>query len=215
MASRKGAAFLIKDDLTDEELLYLIEAGSDSAKSALFDRYYKRSESIGRYYYKMYRRTGITIEEFTMVAFSKTDEAFKTYRNKRVDFYNYWKVLVRNAIHDYIRHNSFTIGPRSHTVSIDEGVSYDNEPLYLHDVIGDVDEVINDSRSIVNLLNEIVETDKYNFTSEERAFTDLYYVKGYEIEEITEMLQSSINHIYYVAKVVKSKITKIIKDSYL
>lgn len=207
---------MIKEELTDEELLYLYEAGSDSAKSALFDRYYNYSVGLGKYYYKMFKRCGISIEEYTAVAFSKFDEALKSHKKIRIDLLNYWKLLVKNAVYDYIRKNSYTLGARAFMLSLDDTVVYDDDdPLYLHDVVGDLDEVISDSRSIMGLIKAIVETDEYDFTSEEREIVRLTYLEGYEIEESAKILNISSNHAYYIAKMVKRKISEIIKDSYL
>lgn len=207
---------MIKDEFSDEDLLTLIQAGSKSAEDALYERYYIYSINAGSNYAKLYFNTRITAEEFTAVAFSKVYDALKNYNRVRVSFNAYWHVLVRNAILDYINHNTFPDSVKMcGNRSLDDLAYYSSDELTLSDVIGEDDSAAINGDTLLKILNEIVTSNAYDFSQEERIVLELLYILGYKKREILKLLEIDDNHLSYVIKVLKKKITKILKDSYL
>lgn len=206
---------MIKEELTDEDLLTLIEAGSKSAEDALYNRYYQLSEEAGINYYKLYKKYGITAEEFASVAFSKVYDALCNYKNVRVDFRSYWRVLVKNAVLDYIKESGYELSVKyGGNLSLDARAYLCSEELLLSDVIGSNEMEYLEGDTLLTLFNSIISKKEYNFTNEERRVAKLVYIMGYKKREVAEMLKVSDDHISYVLKSAKKKIIKILKEVY-
>ena len=206
---------MIKEELSDEDLLALIEAGSKSAEDALYHRFYAESVRAGKNYARLYRHLGISEEEYTSVAFSKVYDALCSYKNVRISFRSYWHVLVRNAIFDFINHSGYET-----SVKYDKNVSFDDqayicsEDLLLSDVVGEVDELFSDENIYVHVA-KIINNKENDFTDEERKVARLAFILGYKRKEIVELLNTNEDHLSYVLKVAKKKIMQILKESYL
>ena len=206
---------MIKEELSDEDLLTLCEAGSKSAEDALYQRYYELSVTAGRNYARLYANLGITEQEYTAVAFSKVFDALRTYKRVRVDFKSYWRVLVHNAVNDYINENvDITSVRRPGNISLDERAYNCDEELLLSDIIGGTDDYLNGD-SLYRLLNVVFSSDLYGFTKEEREVGKYIFILGYKRAELVDILDMDEDHLNYVIRNLKKKLMEIIQESYL
>lgn len=205
---------MIKEELSDEDLLALIDAGSKSAEDALYNRYYAESVRAGKNYAKLYRHLGISEEEYTAVAFSKVYDALRSYKNVRINFRSFWHVLVRNAVFDLINHSDYQVSVKyDKNVSLDDQAYISSDEVLLSDVIGE-DEDKGDDDLYTNIAN-IINNKENDLTDEERKVARLAFILGYKRRDMLEILDTNKDHLSYVLKVVRKKIIKILKDSYL
>ena len=207
---------MIKEELSDLDLIALIEAGSASAEAAFYERYLNYSKTIARSYVNEFAHSGIGVEDFTASAFSKVSIAlanFNKIENKSVSFNGYWKTIVKNAIFDYLLENAYTseVNRPLSDYSFDDYAYYNNERIELHDVIGEKDTYTSLRDVVINYIEE----EDSNLSDDERLVAKLLLIDEYEVSEILQETGWGRPKLNYVIRNVRQKIGKILKDSYL
>ena len=209
-SSRKEVKqIMVKEDLTDEELLYLIKCGSESAYLAFYERYRLKSVQLARYYSKIFTyRTGVSYEEFFELAFyllpdliAKVDEIISS-------FEAYWRRSARNAIFDFLRTRS---EERRNIVAIEDAVS-DGEHFSSPREVNEISLYSEDLR--IFLKEKIFHNSSYKFTKEEKEMARYIFFSDCSVKEAIEKLGWKRNHGLYVAHTLRQKVIKILKESY-
>ena len=198
--------------MSDEDLIFLTNAGSKLAEMAFYRRYSEYSRHQARIYASCFKNTGITEEEFYAVAFSKTHEAFLRFDRIEKDFYTYWKVMVQHAIYDYVRDNSYQAGGKAFGgTSLDRQRFYNNEVLLLSDTVGE-DETTN---QVYEFIQALVDGESNLLTKEEKVIADLLLLQEHSRKDICQLTNWPMNKVNYLARKVTRKIQQILKENYL
>ena len=199
--------------MSDDDLIFLINSGSKLAEQVFYRRYSEYARDIAKSYFVDFKNSGISEDDFYAIAFSKTHDALNGYGNKTKKFLLFWKIVVRNAIYDYVKENSYTLGARALAgTSFDEIRYMNNEHVLFHDIYGEEEEK-NDS--LLKFIEGYVYGSSKYLTYREKVVADLLYFKEMTPSEILEETKWSRNTLSYVMRVTKRKIQKIIKENYL
>ena len=203
---------MLLDEMSDEDLIFLIKSGSKVAEQVFYNRYSKNASELAKTYYIEFKDTGIPEEDFFSVAFSKTHQALLKFANRRKGFYSYWRAVVKNAVYDLVRDNSYSLGARSlGDTSLDDTRYDNNEKMMFHDIYGE-DE---NQATLVEVVENVIYGDSHHLTDEEKLMADLLLFKELKPGEIMKLTNWSRGHTSYLIRVVKSKIQEIIKENYL
>lgn len=198
--------------MSDEDLIFLIKSGSKLAERVFYIRYSKYSLSVAKKYYQEFKDSGISVDDFYAVAFSKTPEAVANYEDVDRSFNIYWHSVVKHEIYDYIKDNSYTLGAKSFSgISLDSMRYENNEKLMLHDIVGSEEEPTN---SVEEILRPYIYGKKDYLTDDEKLIAHLIYFEQLSINEITKITILGRNRVNYLIRNTKEKIQKIIKENY-
>ena len=209
----KGEGTVLLKEMSDDDLIFLINSGSKLAEQVFYRRYSVYAREIAKSYYIDFKDSGISEDDFYAIAFSKTHDALNSYGDKRKKFLLYWKIVVRNAIYDYVRDNSYTLGARALAgTSFDEIRYMNNEHVLFHDIYGE--EERNDDSLLKFIEGYVYGTSKY-LNYREKMVADLLYFQEKTPLEILKETNWSRGTLSYVMKMTKEKIQKIIKENYL
>ena len=203
---------LLLEQMSDEDLIFLMKSGSELAEKAMYRRYNEYSRHEAKTYFNSFKDSGITIDEFFAVAFSKVHEAIKKYETINVCFYVFWKQIAKNAIYDYIRENSYQLGAKAFgTLSLDDNCYDDNDVLLFSDVLGE-----NETRNTLkDTLDTYIYGDNQYLSSDEKLIADLFYIQERSRKEIVEITKLGKNRVNYLIRTTKQKIQTLIKENNL
>ena len=203
---------MLLEQMSDEDLIFLIRSGSKVAEVSFYKRYSEYSRHAARTYHSYFERSGISEDEFYAVAFSKTHEVLSKYDNIDKCFYVYWRAIVKNSVYDYVRDNSYQSGARIYAgISLDDTRYENNETLSFNDIIGENERI----DRIHEFLKEYLENDHTEFTKEEKMIIDLLFFKGYTRMEIVGLLGYKKSRVNYLARRVSDKLQRLLKENYL
>ena len=204
---------LIYHELSDEDLIVLIDAGSESAKASFYERYYIRSENIGAFYANEFKRLAVSQEELTATAYSILPDILKAYKNVTCSFYTYWRIAVRNAIYEYIKEFYLTAShPYKTKVSLDEEVFTNNERMVMHDTIGEEDVFDYDYSSVLDVVEDTI-VDEHSVLTNEEKIVAAMLLEEHSIDPkfLMEKYGWDKSHTYYVISRMKKKLAKLLK----
>ena len=197
--------------MSDEDLIFLINSGSKLAEMAIYRRYGEYARHQANNYYFHFRKSGISVDEFYAVAFSKVHDALLKQNEITSNFYIYWKTMVKNAIFDYVRDNSYESGARSFAgLSLDGACYDDNEVITFNDIVGE-----EDNNSLQDTLDNYVYGEENLLTDEEKLIVELNIIKECSIQEIMDVTHLSRGRVNYLIRTSKEKIQKLLKENYL
>lgn len=203
---------MLLEEMSDEDLIFLINSGSKLAEMAIYRRYGEYARHQANNYYFHFRKSGISVDEFYAVAFSKVHDALKKQEDITSNFYIYWKTMVKNAIYDYVKHNSYESGAKAFAGLSLDGMCYDdNEVITFNDIVGENEK----SSSLMDILNSYVYGDEILLSDEEKLIAELYIIKDSSIQEIMDITHLSRSRVNYLIKTTKKKIQKLLKENYL
>ena len=197
--------------MSDEDLIFLINSGSKLAEMTIYRRYSEYARHQANNYYFLFRKSGISVDEFYAVAFSKVHDALLKQEGITSNFYIYWKTMAKNAIYDYVRDNSYESGAKSFAgLSLDGTCYEDNEVITFNDIVGEKED---------NSLQETLDTYVYGegelLSDEEKLIAELYIIKDCTIQEIVDITHLSRSRVNYLIRTTKAKIQKLLKENYL
>lgn len=214
--SGKERTIMLLEEMSDEDLIFLINSGSKLAEKVFYIRYSKHSRIVAKEYLEAFPDSGITKEDFYAVIFAKTYEALTRYKTNLIEksFYKYWRAVIKNAVYDYVRINSYQMGARALSeLSFDEVAYSNNDSLMLHDMISE-NEADHHLMEMIKSLIEKNGKEKY-FNYEENELLRLMIYEDKTIMEIMKEFNISRNHMNYLMKHIREKLEQIIKDNYL
>lgn len=198
--------------MSDEDLIFLINSGSKLAEQVFYRRYSNFAHEVAKSYYLEFKDTGITEEDFYAVAFSKTHSALINYAHRHKNFLAYWRIVVKNAIYDYVRDNSYSLGARPLSgTSLDEYRYDNNEHLLFHDIYGDSS---HNSQTLIHIIEDQVYGESNYLSHDEKLLADLLFFQELKPSEILSETNWSRNRLSYLMRVVKKKIQILLKENY-
>lgn len=207
---------MISEELSDEDLIVLINAGSKSAELAFYERYSRYSATVAKDLVKDYSLVDSQVDDVTTIIFSRIPFLIRAYTNVTTSFNRYWKVAARNLVLDYIRKlpsNCFK-GRKDDVCFNLEDVPYiENDQLTFHDVLGEDDEYLLGKDGKINELLNIVKNSR-RLTDEEKKVAIMFFFDELDVNEIAKALKISVQHVRYVIRTSKRKLAIILKDSY-
>ena len=203
---------MLLEEMSDEDLIFLIKSGSKQAERVIYRRYGEYARHQARNYYYSFSKSGISEDEFYAVAFSKVHDALQRYEDITSNFYIYWKTMVKNAVYDYVKDNSYEVGARSFAgLSLDGSCYDDNESMMFSDLVGE-----NEAKdTLQETIGKYVYGDECLLTDEEKVIVDLYYVQELSRKEIADITHIKRSRVNYLLRVTKEKIQKLLKENYL
>lgn len=202
-------------ELLDEELIALIDAGSQLAEKTLYNRYHHFSHLLTLELLKEYIDYRLDYEEVISVIYTKLPTIISNYHKVYSRFHLYWKKCARNAFFDYLNEIKDDVlgGKRANVISTDEVYYEGNRSLLVHDVIGvDDDQLIANDTLTINILKNLVYEDDPTLNAEEKLIAHYIYFRGYKTKDILERTPWSRDHVNYLVRNTKDKIIKILKS---
>ena len=203
---------MLLEQMSDEDLIFLIRSGSKAAEASFYKRYSNYSRHAAKVYVSYFEKSGISEDEFYALAFSKVHEALARYESIEKHFYIYWKTVVKNAVYDYIRDNSYQFGAKALAgISFDDLCYENNDTLSFYDVIGENDRL----NQLGEFVKEYLKRDDIDLSEDEKLVADLLFLKGYSRSELGDLLGWKKGKVHYVAKMVTEKFQRLLKENYL
>ena len=198
--------------MSDEDLIFLINSGSKLAETVFYKRYSRYSNKIAKEYYEYFKSSGISREDFYAVALAKTHAALMNYTNVSQPFNRYWKSAVRNAVYDYVRHNSYKCSAKALSgISFDEECYPNNEHMLFHDIYGEDES----SREIYELIEKYVYGPSDYLSDDQKLLADLLFFKEWKPSSILEYTHWTRARLSYLIRATKKKIQRLLKENYL
>lgn len=203
----------MKEDVSDFDLILKIKSGDSIAEKSFYQRYSIYSYKVASDYYKMNHASGITFKEFYSVALASIFLALKDFDLNRNKFYPYWLSISKKQIMNYIRENSYLFGGRMFSgISLNDLVN-ENSNTKLEETVTDLSLCEDDNRNFSDVKKSLIENFNADFTDEEFLIMEKLYI-GKTNQEIANDLGCTIDHIYYLRKSIKEKLTKVIETGY-
>lgn len=200
---------------TDESLVERVLNKDKQAEAIFYKRYYEYSKRLGSSYYFDYKRTGISEDEFIAVAFSVTAIAVKAYKFGTCPFYFFWKRVANNAIRDYIRENSYTLGAKEYgDMSLDAKRYSDNDVITIGDTIGKDDEEDIINNDLAECLKNYIYNPKSDLNNEETLTAHFLFYRQYDVKEIMKATNWNKQKTYRLIRNVRNKISVYLKNRY-
>lgn len=191
-------------DVSDYELLYLIEDEDECYINILFDKYMPVINSICKKYNVLFECKKIDYDEVhqeAMIAFYDAIRSFSSQKN--VVFYSYVVVCIENRLKDYIRkiyRNKYTM--LENAISLDYEIG-DN--IVLEDILLSNSDIW---QSIVlsDVFEKLIEF-KNTLTDREAQVFELR-MNGFSYNEISTLLDIKSKNIYSYIKQIRRKVKK-------
>ena len=208
---------MMKDELSDDELLCLIHAGSKSAELALYDRYYRYAKVLAKNFFRIYPVSGISEDEFFEVAFSILPKTIRRYDSILSSFYNFWITCAKNAISTYLTRNAYGSTKRPYYRSItDLEFSGDisignNKTMKISD---ESDRHVLYADDLKEMIISLLEDPFNDFTEDEKTCAYLVFIKGCSNKELMRQTGWDKNHTNYTLRRVKNKLIILLKEYY-
>ncbi len=199
--------------MSDEDLIFLMSAGSEAASMAFYARYNEHAWKIAKAFFKCHSNHGIAVNEFYTVAFEATYIALRQYKNIRGRFYPYWNVTAMHDMVDYLNENSY-VGEAKPLggVSLDSVCYINNERQIFHDVIGSEDD---ESNELSEVVRHFIVDDNKVLTDEEKILANLLLLENLSAGEIIKITGWKRNKYSYLLRKLRTKMQKILKENYL
>ena len=203
---------MLLKEMSDEDLIFLINAGSELAQMTFYRRYRQYAKMVAKEYYKEFKDSGIQEDEFFAIAFERVQHAIEKYKNIQKKFLTYWKVIVKNAIYDYVRVNSYQGGMKVLSgLSLDSDCYHDSDRYTFHDAIGEKEE----ENGLKEFLENYLEDNEKTLSDDEKLILRHYILVDHTIEELCEITHLNKARINYLIRTTRNKIQQIIKENYL
>ena len=141
------------NELDDDTLIALIKKGDTHAETLLYAKYWVFARNFGKKYASLYKDLGLTVDDFSAVAFSSVLMAMKKYvSGQQGTFHSYWLAIARNECINYVYQNSFIDVSFSRPISLDSTLQ--DNGLTLHETLGSTDS---------KMADDIIRTQLYDY----------------------------------------------------
>ena len=203
---------MLLEEMSDEDLIFLIKSGSKLAERMIYRRYSEYARNQAKKYYYSFKNSGISMDEFYAVAFSKVHDALMRIDEITTNFYIYWKTMAKHAIYDYVRENSYELGAKSFAgLSLDRVCYDDNDIVTFNDIVGESEE----KNSLQEAIDKYVYGDEKLLSDEEKIVAELHFIQECTVKEIMDITHLTRGQVNYLIKTSKEKIQKLLKENYL
>ena len=203
---------MLLEEMSDEDLIFLMKSGSEIAERAIYRRYNNYAKHEAQSYYKSFKHSGIVVEEFYAVAFSNVHEAIMKYEHVTACFYLFWKTMVKYAIYDYVKKNSYqTKAKPLGDISLDDAYYDNNEVILFSDVVGENEK----QNKLKDALDDYIYGEDHYLSEEEKIIADLFFIQERSRKDIIQTTGLGKNRVNYLIRTTKLKIQNLIKENYL
>jgi len=203
---------MLLKEMSDEDLIFLIKRGSKAAETVFYQRYSVYSRHAARHYLSEFRDSGISEDEYFAVAFSKIPEVLARDEDLGKTFYVYWKAVVRNAIYDYVKENSYTLGAKPlGDISLDDYRYKDNLSILFTDIMSEneTDDEIKD------YLRPYLEGNNTLLSEDEKLVARLKIYEDCSRSDIIKLTGLGERRVDYLTRTALDKIKQLLKENYL
>lgn len=191
-------------DVSDYELLYLIEDEDEKYTDILFEKYLPIIYNICKKYYLFFSNKRADYDDFIqegLIAFYDAIRGFSLQKN--AVFYSYVVVCVENRLKDYLRKRS-----RNKSSILDQAISLDckvSDNIILEDLIFAREDTFQ-SILLDESVNYLIKF-KNSLTFKEAQVFELR-MNGFSYREISLLLEIKTNNIYSYIRQIKRKMVK-------
>lgn len=200
------------EQLDDDTLIALIKKGDTHAETLLCAKYWVFAQKFGKQFASMYKDLGLTVDDFSTVAFSSIVVALKKYSKEKFhSFYNYWLAVAKNQCLNYVYDNCFISMDYDRPVSLDSLSKEDG--LTLHEICGLPDDKITYGLTRKQLYDFIV-SDESKLTINEKVIAYYMFLNGYNSEDIRLLTKWSKEKVYSIVKRTRKKVSNFFKSGY-
>lgn len=181
-------------DLSDDELIQLMQIGNSKAQFEFYYRYEYNSFVLAKKFYH-YPNSGVTLQEFQAVCLANVYIALNKYIVGKNTFYSYWETIAKNACIEYLNENSYYGKARnfSGAISLDDTP---DEEIENSQKLGTPDSDIYNNIAR-NELTHLIKNEKVGLTDNERVFLTLY-LTGMDVQECGKVMKIKKTYAYQV-----------------
>ena len=196
-------------ELDDDTLIALIKKRDTHAEALLCAKYWVFAKNLAKKFYSLYSDLGLTLDDFTGVAFSSIMIAIQKYNPAEHDsFHAYWLIISKNQCINYIRENSYLSFSETRPVSLDS-MTMDGG-LTLHETCGDYDHRIKYD-ILFKHLHDYIFSPKSSLTDDERVVAYYMILYSYSYQDMLNLTKWSRSKLYRVAINMRKKVSNFLK----
>ena len=160
----------------------------------------------------MYRDLGLTVDDFTQVAFASVVIAMKKYKpSNEQSFHSYWQVVERNKCITFIHQNTFIDYENNRPISFDS--TNGDDGLSLHETYGFIDHKISFGVTYKQLYDFII-SEKSSLTDEEKVVAYYMFLENYDYDDLIAITKWRREKVYRVVRKARKKVSNFFKSGY-
>ena len=200
------------NELDDDTLIALIKKGDTHAETLLYAKYWVFARNFGKKYASLYKDLGLTVDDFSAVAFSSVLMAMKKYvSGQQGTFHSYWLAIARNECINYVYQNSFIDVSFSRPISLDSTLQ--DNGLTLHETLGSTDSKMADD-IIRTQLYEYITSSHSKLNEDEKVVAYYMFLNDYSYDELQMLTKWNKKKLYYCVKKARMKVSNFFKSGY-
>lgn len=201
----------MKNQVSDDELIFLIRQNNEEALNMLLFRYRDIRDILICETLKKNRYCGLEFDDLKQTALEATLLVAATYDMNKSCLFSYWKLLITRELQSFLKkHNGLSSSLLNTAVSYDAGDEYEKNYCFSqsHDISEyPLTEIINVDESVQRLAEDV----DHSLTPQEKAVM-AYRMLGYSYEEISSILHFSNRKLCRVMLSMRSKVRTLSKD---
>ncbi|MBO4286215.1 MAG: hypothetical protein J5880_02640 [Bacilli bacterium] len=200
------------EELDDDTLIALIKKGDTHAETLLCAKYWVFARNLGKKFASVYADLGLTVDDFSAVAFSSIVIAMKKYKpNEQQSFKSYWTVIAKNQCINFVHDNSFIDFAEQRPISLDSQIREDG--LTLHETCGSDDYRMTFGVTTEQLYNFIASEDS-PLSQDEKVAAYYMFLQNYDFNDLKMLTKWTAAKVYRVAKKARKKVSNFFKSGY-
>ena len=200
------------EELDDDTLIALIKKGDTHAETLFYAKYMVFARNFGRKFASIYKDLGLTVDDFSTVAFSSILIAMRKYvPGQTASFHSYWQAIAKNECINYVYNNSFIDLNAARPISMDSA-SQDNG-LTLHETYGSTDTMMTDGINREQLY-EFIMSKESRLKEDERVVAYYMFLHDYNHDDLQMLTKWNKKKLYYCVKRARLKVSNFFKSGY-
>jgi DNA-directed RNA polymerase specialized sigma24 family protein len=201
----------MKNQVSDDELVYLVRQKNEEALSMLLFRYHDIRDVLIWQTLKNNRYCGIDYDDLKQVAYEALMLILATYDMRKSCFFSYWKLLISRELRGFYKnHNGISAAMLNTALSYDAGDEYERNYCVSQSVAFDGPSLI-DSLNASDCLQRLAEDVDHCFSPPEKAIM-AYRMLGYSYEEISTIMHFTNRKLCRLILNLRSKVRTKSKD---
>ena len=175
-------------------------------------KYWVFASILGKKFGSLYRDLGLTVDDFTQVAFASVVIAMKKYKpSNEQSFHSYWQVVARNKCITFIHQNTFIDYENNRPISFDS--TNGDDGLSLHETYGFIDHKISFGVTYKQLYDFII-SEKSSLTDEEKVVAYYMFLENYDYDDLIAITKWRREKVYRVVRKARKKVSNFFKSGY-
>ena len=200
------------EELDDDTLIALIKKGDTHAETLLCAKYWVFASNLGKKFASLYADLGLTVDDFSAVAFSSIVIAMKKYKpNDQQSFKSYWTVIAKNQCINFVHDNSFIDLADMRPISFDSQTREDG--LTLHETCGSEDDKISYGVTAKQLY-DFITAPETPLTENEQIVAYYMFLQNYDYDDIIMLTKWPRDKVYRVFRKTRKKVSNFFKSGY-